>query len=136
MTTREKPKPNPVQVMSREIQYRSFAVAGAVLIVFIGMCHEFVGAIVFPFGPAVFGGSLGWHGVGLGGILLGLFLLAGVLDLIQLPVALISLFFMLLGMAIAIYTAVAYGRFHFFAVSLVVAAIVVALCYRRVQRQA
>jgi hypothetical protein len=111
--------------------YHSFAVAGTVLMVFIGLCHEFVGATVFPWGPATFGGSLGWHALGLGGTLLALLLLAGVLGRIALPVVPLSLVFAALGTAISAYTAIAEREFHFFAVSLVIAAIVVAVCHSR-----
>jgi hypothetical protein len=116
---------------SREATYRSLAVAGSVLIVFIGLCHEVVGAVVFPWGPAALGGALGWHGLGLGGILLALLLLAGVLGYVDLPVGPLSLLFVTVGTAITTYTAVSHREFHFFAVSLVVAAAVVAVCYRR-----
>lgn len=116
---------------SRETTYHSFTVAGAVLIVFIGLSHEFVGARVFPWGPATFGGPLGWHGLGVGGTLLALVLLAGVLGRVRVPIGPVALAFAVLGATITIYTAVAHGEFHFFAVSLVIAAIVVALCHGR-----
>jgi hypothetical protein len=117
-------------MMSREATSRSFAVAGSVLILFIGLCHEFVGATVFPWGPATLGGPLGWHGLGVGGILGALFLLAGVLGRVDIPVVPVSLIFAALGMGLTLYTAVARRQLHFFAASLAIAAIVVAVCHR------
>lgn len=75
-------------------------VAGCVLIVFIGLCHEFVGAVVFPWGPAVLGGPLGWHALGLGGTALALLLLGAVLGQVRLPVAPMALVVAALGVLV------------------------------------
>ena len=55
-----------------EALYQSLASCGAVLIAFIGVCHEFIGHIVFPWGPSTLGGPIGWHGLGIFSIVLGL----------------------------------------------------------------
>lgn len=109
----------------------AFAVAGCVLILFIGLCHEFVGAVVFPWGPAVLGGPLGWHALGLGGMALALLLLGAVLGRVPLPVAPMALAFVAIGVGLTAYTAASRGQFHFFAASLVVAALGVLAGHRR-----
>ena len=45
-------------VSKEEALYQSLAFCGAVLIAFIGVCHEFVGDVLFPWGPALFGGPI------------------------------------------------------------------------------
>ncbi len=117
-------------MISKEVKLRAFAVAGSVLIIFIGLCHEMVGAIVFPFGPSVFGGLLGWHALGIGGTALAIVLLLGVLDIISIPINILSIVFLLIGISIFLYTAIIYKQFHFFALSLIFASITVIVCYK------
>jgi hypothetical protein len=99
--------------------HRSLAASGATLMVFVGLCHEAVGSALFPWGPAAFGGPLGWHALGIAGTGVALLVLAGTLDLATVPVVPLAATLGLLGAGIAVYTAVGHGQFHFFAVSLV-----------------
>lgn len=112
---------------------RSLAVAGSVLIAYIGLCHEFVGAIVYPFGPATFGGPVGWHGFGFAVVLIGVVLLGGVLGVGRVPVVVLSGLCAFVGVSLTVYAAIAFERFHFFAASAVLAALTVAACHRPVQ---
>ena len=114
--------------------HRSLAASGAVLVAFIGLSHEFVGASLFPWGPAAFGGPIGWHGVGVSGILAGLLLLAGTLRLVAFPVFSLAAVIAVLGAGIGAYTAVARGQFHFFAFALSLSGVLVAFCHRRAER--
>lgn len=102
--------------MSREeALYQSLAASGAVLIAFIGVCHEFSGHIVFPWAPAALGGPIGWHGLGLFTITLGLLMLGGTLGLIKFPVAPWAMVTAAIGITICAFTAVAHHQFHMFA---------------------
>ena len=114
--------------------HRSLAVSGAVLVIFIGLAHEFVGASLFPWGPAALGGPIGWHAAGLAGILAGVLLLVGTLRLFELPVIPLSAAIATLGAGITAYTATARGQFHFFALALFVSSVLVAVCHRRAER--
>ena len=115
---------------SRQVLYQSVAVSGAVLIVFIGVCHEVVGTRLFPWGPALFGGALGWHAVGLGCIAVGLALLGGTLRLIRFPVIRPALMVAVAGLAVAVFTAVAHQEFHLFAFTIALAGVSTAYCHR------
>lgn len=117
-----------------QIVHRSLAASGSVLVAFIGLCHEFVGASLFPWGPAAFGGPIGWHALGFAAIVLGLLLLAGTLRIFALPVFALSTGVAILGAFITAYSAVARAQFHFFAFSLSVAAVLVATCHSRAER--
>src|SRR5207302_6329129 len=44
---------------------QALAFAGATLLGYVGIVHEAVGSTLYPYGPAVFGGPLGWHAAGL-----------------------------------------------------------------------
>src|SRR5438128_10193583 len=95
-----------------EALYQSLASCGAVLIAFIGVCHEFIGHIVFPWGPSTLGGPIGWHGLGIFSIVLGLLMLGGTLRLIRFPVVLWGTVAAAIGVAICIFTAVVHHEFH------------------------
>ncbi len=115
--------------------HRSLAASGAALVVFIGLSHEFVGAALFPWAPAIFGGSVGWHAVGLAGIVAGLLLFAGTLHLVRVPVVTLSSVVAGLGALVTAYTAVVHSQFHFFAVALCLAGVLVAVCHPRAERE-
>ena len=66
--------------------YQSLAACGAAVIMFIGVCHEFVGHTLFPWGPDLMGGPIGWHGLGIFVIGAGCLVLGGTLRLIKFPV--------------------------------------------------
>jgi hypothetical protein len=101
-----------------------------VLIAFIGLSHELVGASLFPWGPAEFGGPIGWHLLGFAAMGIGLLLLLGTLDILPTPVIALSIFAAALGAVITGYTAVVHSQFQFLAFSFFLSAVVVALCYR------
>lgn len=110
---------------------QSLAACGAILVVFTGICHEVIGTALFPWGPAFFGGQLPWHLIGIGCFLVGVGLLLGVLGVIRFPVVLVSLVIVPIALGIFAFTAITHGTFHLFALTLVVAAAVMAVCYRR-----
>jgi hypothetical protein len=117
--------------MSRQQSlYQSLAASGAVLITFIGVCHEVVGTRLFPWGPGLFGGAIGWHAAGLGCIAIGLAFLGGTLRLVRFPVISSALVVGAAGLAIAVFTAVAHQEFHLFAFTLALAAASTAFCHR------
>jgi hypothetical protein len=108
----------------------TIAVSGAVLIGFIGVCHEVVGTRLFPWGPSLFGGAIGWHAVGLGCIAIGLALLGGTLRLVRFPVIPWALVVGAAGLVVAVLTAVAHQEFHLFAFTIAFAAASTACCHR------
>jgi|GEM_PF-4839370 len=110
---------------------QSLAACGAILVVFTGICHEVIGTQLFPWGPAVFGGPLPWHLVGIGCFLAGVGLLLGVLGVIRFPVVLVSLIIVPIALGVFAFTAITHGTFHLFALTLAIAAAVMAVCYRR-----
>lgn len=118
-------------MLRKEALYQSLASCGTVLIAFIGVCHEFVGHIVFPWAPALFGGPIGWHGLGLFVITVGLLLLGGTLRVISFPVAPWALAVSGFGLVVGIFTAVVHHQFHMFAFTNCGAGVVAALFHRK-----
>ncbi len=122
--------------MSKEqALYQSLASCGAVLIAFIGVCHEVAGHIVFPWAPAALGGPIGWHGAGVSTFFLGVLLLAGTLGLIKFPVVPFALIVTVAGAVIGVFTAVVHHQFHLFALAIVIAGATTAFFYRRAAAQ-
>jgi hypothetical protein len=116
--------------MSRQQSvFQALAAAGAVLITFIGVCHEVIGARLFPWAPALFG-VIGWHGMGIAGVVIGIGLLGGVLRLISFPVVSLAVAITVVGLGITLFTAVAHREFHFFALTASLAGTSVALFHR------
>jgi len=97
-----------------EALYQSLAACGAMLIAFIGVCHEVIGGLVFPWAPVMLG-PIGWHALGLSAIVLGSLTLAGTLKLIRFPVVPFALLAVTLGVAIGVLTAILHREFHMFA---------------------
>lgn len=121
-----------VPPISREdALYQSLAASGAAIIAFIGVCHETVGATLFPWGPAFLGGPVGWHGTGLVAIAAGLALLGGTLRLFRFPVVGLALLASAIGVFFLVATAVLHGQFHVFALAATCAGLVTASCHRR-----
>jgi hypothetical protein len=119
-----------VSVVDRQTLHRSLASSGSVLIGFIGLSHELVGATLFPWGPAEFGGPIGWHLLGLAAMGIGLLLLLGTLHILPTPVIALSILAAALGAVITGYTALMHNQFQFLALSFCLSAVVVAACYR------
>ena len=123
--------------MSREKElYQSLASSGAVLITFIGICHEFVGHIVFPWGPATLGGVIGWHGLGIFIIVIGLLLLGGTLRIIRFPVIPWAIVASILGLIVSIFTAIVHYQFHMFAFAVALAAAAIVVFHRKASKLA
>jgi hypothetical protein len=102
----------------------------AFLIAFIGLVHEAVGPKLFPWAPDFFGVVL-WHGIGVLAIALGLLLLGGTMGLMVVPVTPLAIFAAIGGLAAVLFIAMHAGEFHFFALSLSIAAVGVAVLHRR-----
>lgn len=118
----------------KQRMYWGCSLAASVLIAFQGICHEAVGARVFPFGPELFGGWLGWHLFG--------FLITGVgvwftIAVIRERYRFVSgtaLVLAPVGAYIFGYTALVESGFHVFALTGTISAVVVAVCVRRLER--
>ena len=119
-----------------EALYQSLASCGAAIIAFIGVCHEFIGHILFPLGPAMAGGPIGWHSLGILAIVAGLLVLGGTLRLIKFPVVPFALIVVVIGIVLVILTAVVKHQFHFFALAAAAASAVTAFCHRKASRLA
>ena len=122
--------------MSRkEALYQSLASCGAALIAFIGVCHESFGHIVFPWGPALLGGPIGWHTLGIFAIVSGLLVLGGTLRLIQFPVVPFALIAVVAGVVLVIFTAAVHKQFHMPALAAAVAGATTAFFHRKAVAQ-
>jgi len=118
-----------------EALYQSLASCGAALVAFIGVCHEFIGHIVFPWGPALLGGPIGWHGLGLFAIASGLLVLGGTLRLIRFPVVPFALVAVAIGIVLVIFTAIVHHQFHMFAFAAAAAGATTAFFHRKAAAQ-
>jgi hypothetical protein len=98
----------------------------AALLAYVGVVHEVVGATLYPYGPAAFGGPLGWHAAGLALVALGLLAGAGLLGVVQAPVALLGAVGAGAGAVALAGEALQHGGFHFFAFTMVVAGAILA----------
>jgi uncharacterized membrane protein len=109
---------------------RLLAFAAATLVAYVGVAHEVVGTRLYPDGPALLGGPLGWHAVGIAGIAAGAILIAGTLGVLAVPLVPSALAIAGIGALFVAWDA-ARGGFHFFALTLVIAGSVLALAARR-----
>lgn len=116
--------------MREEARYQSLASCGAALIAFIGVCHEFVGHLLFPWAPALFGPVI-WHGLGIFAIVVGVSMLLGTLRLIAFPVVAFASIAAVLAKVVFVFTAVAYLQFHLFALVAAMAGAVTAVFHRK-----
>ena len=101
-------------------QGAALATAGGVLVMQVGLAHEFVGAQLYPDGPALFGGPIGWHLVGLSGVVAGLLMTATALGFIRAPLRFIATSLITAGIVLLLADTLLHGGFHFFACMLVV----------------
>lgn len=95
----------------------ALAASCAALVAFQGVCHETVGPIVFPYGPALFGGPVGWHAFGLLITACGLFIFAEVIRGTWRGVKPLAWLLALLGAGIFAFAAIRYRDFHVFALT-------------------
>jgi hypothetical protein len=120
----------------RELVARALASAGAVLVAYVGVVHEVIGTTLYPDGPAFFGGSVGWHAAGLGAVAAGGLLLLAALGRVRVPWRAIAAAVGGAGAFVALEDALLERSFHLFAATLPIAALVVAIGLRRVERSA
>jgi uncharacterized membrane protein len=114
-----------VRVALRAGHGRALATAGGMLVLQVGLAHEVVGARLYPDGPAMLGGPIAWHAVGVAGIAAGIVMTGGALGLLAMPPTLVTTATIAIGVAFVIADAVLRGGFHFFAATLVAGAILV-----------
>jgi hypothetical protein len=105
---------------------RAFALAGAVLIVHVGLAHEVVGVRLYPDGPALLGGPIPWHLFGLAGVAAGILMMCGALGVVAVPLAPLGIGMSIIGALFVVMDVVIHHGFHFFAFTVVVAGILVA----------
>jgi uncharacterized membrane protein len=101
---------------------RALATAGGMLVLEVGLAHEMIGTRLYPDGPALLGGPLGWHAIGVAGIAMGLCMTGGALGLTAMPPRVLATGAIVLGLGFLALDAVLHGGFHFFAATLVVGA--------------
>jgi hypothetical protein len=105
---------------------RAFALAGAVLVAHVGLAHEVVGARLYPDGPALLGGPIPWHALGLCGVAAGVLMACATLGLVAVPLAPLGIGMSIIGALFVVMDAVVHHGFHFFAFTVVVAGVLVA----------
>jgi hypothetical protein len=105
-----------------EARYQALATAGAVLIAFIGLCHESFGTQLYPWGPPLFGGAIIWNAMGIAAVIAGVLLTLATLRIIWFPIVTCSIIIAIMGIAIGAFTAVTRREFHLPAFGLAVAA--------------
>ena len=109
---------------------RLLAFAAATMIAYVGVVHEVVGTRLYPEGPALLGGPLGWHAVGIGGIAIGVLLVLGTLGVVAMPLAPVALAIAGIGAGFVAWDATR-GGLHFFALTATIAGVVLAISARR-----
>jgi hypothetical protein len=115
----------------REVPLQNaLASALSLLIVFVGVVHEVVGATLYPEGPAQFGGAFFWHLAGVALVVAGAWLLLGSLRMLRTPVRLIAAVVAILGIVVSAHDVVQLRQFHLFATTLAVSGAGVGLLYR------
>ncbi len=114
-----------VRIALRAGHGRALATAGGMLVLQVGLAHEIVGTRLYPDGPAMLGGPIAWHAVGVAGIVAGIVMTGGALGLLAMPPTLVATATIAIGVAFVIADAVLRGGFHFFAATLVAGAILV-----------
>jgi hypothetical protein len=100
---------------------------GASFVAYVGLVHEVVGARLYPDGPALLGGPLPWHALGLAGIAAGATLLADLLGVVRVPRRALAAVVGVAGAGAVVMDLVVHDGFHFFGATIVVAALLVAL---------
>jgi uncharacterized membrane protein len=109
---------------------RALACAGAMLLGYVGLVHEVVGATLYPDGPASFGGPLGWHVAGLSLVALGMLLIAGTLGVAPVPVVPLAAIAGVAGALVVLGEAIVHHGFHFFAFTMALAGTLIVVAAR------
>ena len=117
----------------RAILHQAIAASSAAIMAFHGILHETIGPLLFPWAPGMFGAVL-WHGLGIAVFILGLLVWCGVLGLIRFPVAPVAATIACLAFGVIVLFITTHGQFHFFALSLAVAATATAVFHRLATR--
>jgi hypothetical protein len=107
---------------------QALSAACAVLIAFQGVCHEVVGATLFPYGPALFGGPVGWHAFGFLIVAVGLGLLLAVLSGARRLAIGIAAPLIPLAVAVFLIAGIGHGDFHLFALTGLLSATGLVVC--------
>lgn len=110
--------------------HNALASALSLLIFFVGVVHEVVGATLYPDGPAQFGGAAYWHVAGLALALAGGVLTLGTIGVVRVPVRIIAAVVAIAGLVIAARDLIVLEEFHLFATTLAISGTGVALLYR------
>jgi hypothetical protein len=100
---------------------RALACGGAMLLAHVGIAHEVVGATLYPDGPALLGGPVGWHAVGLTGTVAGVLMVCATLRLLAMPLVPLGVLASVTGAVFVAWDAMAHQHFHFFAFTAMVA---------------
>ena len=98
---------------SNVIRNKCLAAACATVIAYSGILHEVAGQLIFPWAPEFFG-PIFWHGIGILVLIIGLLLIAGIAEVIAIPVTALATVGGL-GAAAAVTLMATRGEFHFFA---------------------
>jgi hypothetical protein len=107
------------------------ATTGPAVIIANGLHHEFMGEIVFPWGPGFLGGPIGWHGFTVLVVVYGLVMLLGTLRVIKLPVVPMAGLAILVCIGLLLASALLHQQFHGFAFTSLIAATTTAVCYAK-----
>lgn len=120
-----------MQSSRRDVPLQNALASGlSLLILFVGVVHEVVGATLYPEGPAQFGGAFFWYLAGLTLVIGGAWLVLGSLGLLRAPVRLIAAVVALAGVVISAHDLIQLQRFHLFATTLAISGVGVGLLYR------
>jgi len=115
----------------REVPLQNaLASAFSLLILFVGVVHEVVGATLYPEGPAQFGGAFFWHLAGLALVIAGAWLVLGSLGMLRAPVRLIAGVVAFAGVVISAHHVMELQQFHLFATTLAISGAGAGLLYR------
>ncbi len=116
----------------REVPLQNaLAAALSLLVLFVGVVHEVVGATLYPEGPVQFGGVFYWHLAGLALVIAGAWVVLAGLGVLWAPVRLIAAVVAIAGLVISAHDLIQLQQFHLFATTLAVSGAGVGLLYRR-----
>lgn len=110
----------------RQARDQALAAGGAMIVTFIGLIHIVVGETIFPWAPAFVGGYAIWYAMGGACLAFGLALLAATLGLMRMPVVWPCIAVAMGSLALTALVAAVKGEFHFFAVVLAAASLIIA----------